>query len=140
MRVVLDTNVLLVSIALRSRYRPIFEALLSGQYILVISNDILTEYEEIIIRKTNVKVASNILEAIGNLSNVVKQEIYIKWDIIEKDRDDNKFVDAAIAGNCDYLVSNDKHFNILKERGNDLVKLINIQEFLEIIEALNELG
>ena len=78
MRVVLDTNVLLVSIALRSRYRPIFDALLSGQYILVISNDILTEYEEIIIRKTNVKIASSILEAIGNLSNVAKQEIYIK--------------------------------------------------------------
>ena len=137
MRVVLDTNVLLVSIAMSSRYRPIFEALLNGRFTLVISNDILTEYEEVIIRKTNVLIASNILEAISNLSNVLKQEIYIKWDIIEKDRDDNKFVDAAIAGNCNYLVSNDRHFNILKQRGNELVKLINIQEFLEIIETMD---
>jgi putative PIN family toxin of toxin-antitoxin system len=137
MRVVLDTNVLLVSIAVSSRYRPIFEALLNGRFTLVISNDILTEYEEVIIRKTNVLIASNILEAISNLSNVLKQEIYIKWDIIEKDRDDNKFVDAAIAGNCNYLVSNDRHFNILKQRGNELVKLINIQEFLEIIETMD---
>lgn len=137
MRVVLDTNVLLVSIAVSSRYRPIFEALLNGRFTLVISNDILTEYKEVIIRKTNVLIASNILEAISNLSNVLKQEIYIKWDIIEKDRDDNKFVDAAIAGNCNYLVSNDRHFNILKQRGNELVKLINIQEFLEIIETMD---
>ncbi len=137
MRVVLDTNVLLVSIAVSSRYRPIFEALLNGRFTLVISNDILTEYEEVIIRKTNVLIASNILEAMSNLSNVLKQEIYIKWDIIEKDRDDNKFVDAAIAGNCNYLVSNDRHFNILKQRGNELVKLINIQEFLEIIETMD---
>lgn len=137
MRVVLDTNVLLVSIAISSRYRPIFEALLNGRFTLVVSNDILTEYEEVIIRKTNVLIASNILEAISNLSNVLKQEIYIKWDIIEKDRDDNKFVDAAIAGNCNYLVSNDRHFNILKQRGNELVKLINIQEFLEIIETMD---
>jgi len=137
MRVVLDTNVLLVSIAVSSRYRPIFEALLNGRFTLVVSNDILTEYEEVIIRKTNVLIASNILEAISNLSNVLKQEIYIKWDIIEKDRDDNKFVDAAIAGNCNYLVSNDRHFNILKQRGNELVKLINIQEFLEIIETMD---
>ena len=137
MRVVLDTNVFLVSIAVSSRYRPIFEALLNGRFTLVISNDILTEYEEVIIRKTNVLIASNILEAISNLSNVLKQEIYIKWDIIEKDRDDNKFVDAAIAGNCNYLVSNDRHFNILKQRGNELVKLINIQEFLEIIETMD---
>lgn len=127
----------LVSIAVSSRYRPIFEALLNGRFTLVISNDILTEYEEVIIRKTNVLIASNILEAISNLSNVLKQEIYIKWDIIEKDRDDNKFVDAAIAGNCNYLVSNDRHFNILKQRGNELVKLINIQEFLEIIETMD---
>ena len=127
----------LVSIAISSRYRPIFEALLNGRFTLVISNDILTEYEEVIIRKTNVLIASNILEAISNLSNVLKQEIYIKWDIIEKDRDDNKFVDAAIAGNCNYLVSNDRHFNILKQRGNELVKLINIQEFLEIIETMD---
>ena len=137
MRVVLDTNVFLVSIAVSSRYRPIFEALLNGRFTLVVANDILTEYEEVIIRKTNVLIASNILEAISNLSNVLKQEIYIKWDIIEKDRDDNKFVDAAIAGNCNYLVSNDRHFNILKQRGNELVKLINIQEFLEIIETMD---
>jgi len=36
-------------------------------------------------------------------------------------------------------VSNDKHFNILKESGNDLVKLINIQEFLGIVEELARL-
>ena len=84
MRIVLDTNVLLVSIALRSRYRPIFDALLNSQYILVVSNDILTEYEEIIIRKTNPTIAANILDAIGNLSNVIKQDIYIKWGYCRK--------------------------------------------------------
>lgn len=48
MRVVLDTNVLLVSIAPTSIYRPIFDALLAKKYTLAISNDILAEYEEII--------------------------------------------------------------------------------------------
>lgn len=53
MRVVLDTNVLLVSIALRSVYRPIFDALLAKKYVLVVSNDILAEYEEIISQRAN---------------------------------------------------------------------------------------
>lgn len=134
LRIVLDTNVLLVPIAPRSIYRPIFDALLNKEFVLVISNDVLTEYEEVIVQRTNPIVATNILEAIANLSNVDKQEIFVKWNIIESDKDDNKFVDCAIAGNCHYLVSNDKHFNILKAKGNDLVKLINIEEFLVILK------
>ena len=137
MRVVLDTNVLLVSIAPKSVYRPIFEALLANKYQLVVSNDVLSEYREIFEQRANPIVATNVLEALTNLSNEIKQEIYVKWNIIEADKDDNKFVDCAIAGNCNYLVTNDKHFNILKEHGNDLVKLINIHEFMKILNEEN---
>ena len=136
MRVVLDTNVLLVSIAPSSVYRPIFDALLAKKYTLVISNDILAEYEEIFSQKANPKVANLVLEALGNLSNVEKQDIFIKWNIIEEDKDDNKFVDCAIAGNCHYIVTDDKHFNILKIRGNDFVDLIKIDGFLAMILKL----
>ena len=41
MQVVLDTNCLLVSIGRKSKYRPIFDALLDGKIKLLISNDIL---------------------------------------------------------------------------------------------------
>ena len=53
MRVVIDTNVLLVSISTKSRYRPIFDALLEGKYQLAISNEILSEYMEVLERKAN---------------------------------------------------------------------------------------
>jgi uncharacterized protein len=56
MRVVLDTNVLLVAIAPISIYRPIFDALLAKKYTLVLSNDILAEYEEIFSQKANPKL------------------------------------------------------------------------------------
>jgi uncharacterized protein len=132
MRVVLDTNVLLVSIAPTSIYRPIFDALIAKKFTLVISNDILAEYEEIFSQRANPKVANLVLEALSNLNNVVKQDIFIKWNIIESDKDDNKFVDCAIAGNCHYIVTNDKHFNILKQRGYDFVDLMDIDSFLAI--------
>ena len=115
MNVVLDTNVLLVSIAKKSRYRIIFDNLLANKFNLIISNDILSEYTEIIAQKANVSVANNISEMLLALSNVQKQDVFCKWNLIEADKDDNKFVDWAIAGNADYLVSNDKHFNCLKE-------------------------
>ncbi len=45
-RVILDTNVLLVSISSRSRFHWIFKDLLAGRFDLLISNEILSEYEE----------------------------------------------------------------------------------------------
>lgn len=65
------------------------------------------------------------------LKNISKQEVYYQWNIIENDKDDNKFVDCAIAGNADYLVTNDKHFNIVKQTEFPPLKILNINEFIE---------
>lgn len=134
LRVVLDTNVLLVSIARKSKYRPIFDALQEGKFQAIISNEILSEYVEIIERKTNAIVAHNIAESIINLPNVEKIEVSYKWNLISVDPDDNKFVDCAIAGRVKYVVTNDKHFNILKEISFPKIDIISIEEFLKEIE------
>lgn len=133
MKVVLDTNVLLVSIPRLSKYRPIFDGLIQRKYTLIISNEILTEYEEIITQKTNHLVAQNIIKMLITLSNVEKTEINYRWYLIESDKDDNKFVDCAISGNVDYLVSNDKHFNVLETIDFPEVPLLKAEEFLEIL-------
>ena len=39
---------------------------------------------------------------------------HYKWNRIIADYDDNKFVDCAFMSGADYIVTNDKHFNILK--------------------------
>lgn len=134
MRVVLDTNVLLVSIPKLSKYRPIFENLIEKKYTLIISNEILTEYEEIIARKANESVAQNIVKMLVTLSNVEKKEIYYRWNLIKSDKDDNKFADCAVAGNADYLVSNDHHFNVLETIDFPEVPLIDAEKFLELIK------
>ncbi|MEZ4892821.1 MAG: putative toxin-antitoxin system toxin component, PIN family [Saprospiraceae bacterium] len=131
MRVVIDTNVLLVSISTKSRYRPIFDALLEGKYQLAISNEILSEYMEVLERKANATVATNIAEALLNSENVIRTEIFFSWGLIKEDEDDNKFVDCAIAANAKYLVSNDKHFRILQEVEFPKVDVVGIEEFLE---------
>lgn len=136
MRVILDTNVLLVSIGKKSPYRPIFDAFLANQFTLVISNDLLLEYAEIIEHKTNVLVATNIIEMLLSKSNVEKKEIYFKWGLLTSDYDDNKFVDTAIVGSVDFIVTNDKHFNPLKDIDFPKVETITIDNFLEIIKAL----
>lgn len=53
MRIVLDINVLLISLPVASPYRPIFDALKAGMFELVLSNDILMEYHEKLAEKTS---------------------------------------------------------------------------------------
>jgi len=65
--------------------------------------------------------------------NVKKQEVYFKWQLIEIDKDDNKFVDCSIAGNADYLITNDKHFDVLKSVEFPLITILNIDEFLDLL-------
>jgi len=114
LRVVLDTNAFLVSISRKSKFRTIFDSLLSSKIQLVISNEILMEYVEIIEQKANATVANNIAELLINRKNVEKIEISYKWNLIVEDFDDNKFVDCAVAGRAKYNVTNDRHFAILK--------------------------
>ncbi len=102
----MDTNILIVSIPKRSKYRPTFDGLLNGDYELVISNEILNEYVEILEIKANEIVAINIAEALLNLRNVIPKEAHFKWRLIEKDYDDNKYVDCAVIGNVDFIVTN----------------------------------
>jgi predicted nucleic acid-binding protein len=81
-------------------------------------------------------VAENIGELLSVKSNVLKEEIFYRWHLINTDLDDNKFVDLAVAADADFIVSNDTHFQILKEIPFPKVKIIHIQEFLELVKQM----
>ena len=105
---------------------------MQGKYCLCVSDDILNEYEEIIERKTgSEEVAQNVIAAILNRSNVKHIEVYFHFDLIKADKDDNKFVDCAIKANARYIVSNDRHFNELRNISFPRVEVIDILHFIE---------
>ena len=133
MRIVLDTNVLLTSIGHHTPTRPIFSAILSQRLTLVVSTSILLEYEEIIAQRTTPALAQNLLEAIGNLRNVSRHEVRYNWRLPFPDPDDQKFVDAYVAGQADYLVSNDRHFGELATAGFSQVRVVSAAEFLAVL-------
>jgi putative PIN family toxin of toxin-antitoxin system len=139
LKIVLDTNILLVCIAKKSDLRPIFDAFINEEYSLCVTTDILMEYEEIITLQLGKNVATNVLKLIENAPNVEWITKYYKWNLIEIDADDNKFVDCAIACNATYLVSSDKHFNVLKTITFPKVELLKADEFNEIIKDKKQL-
>ena len=46
LRIVLDTNVLIVSLASHLKYHWVFERLVAGHYDLFVTNEMLAEYQE----------------------------------------------------------------------------------------------
>lgn len=133
MKIVLDTNVLLVSISSKSKYRPILDAFLSEEYELCVTTDILLEYEEIIKLHMGDSFAEYVLQLIENAPNTKWITKYYKWNLIEADADDNKFVDCAVACDAKYLVSDDKHFKVLESISFPKVDVVKAQEFKDIL-------
>ncbi len=129
MKIVIDTNILVAIIGRRSPYRWIFDLLIEGKMALCVSNEILFEYREVLERKTNAQVAENIINFIDVHPASEKTEVYFKFNLIYEDPDDNKFVDCAISAQADLIVSNDSHFQVLKELNFPKVGVLTLTEF-----------
>ena len=134
MRVAIDTNILLVSVSDRSPYHLIFQSFIERKYHLCVTTEILDEYAKILSIYSSQLLANNSLEVIENAVNSVFITRYFAFDLIKIDPDDNKFVDCAIASNADFIVTNDGHFNVLKNIPFPKVIVISTDDFMEILK------
>ena len=133
--IVLDTNCLIMAISARNKYHLIWQAFLRGDYTLCVSNEIIEEYLEVISRNINPWVAESIVYAILTRKNVRKLIPYYHFGLITADPDDNKFVDCAIAANAKYIVSEDRHFDVLKACSFPKVDVIGLDLFASLLES-----
>ncbi len=129
--IVLDTNCLLQALPSKSLYHKIWADILDGKISLCVNTDILEEYEEILSLKATPEIAHNVVEAIANLTTTTYQNTYVHFELLPADSDDNKFVDCAVASDAEYIVTNDKHFNPLKDIPWPKVEIIKIAEFIK---------
>ena len=129
-RIVIDTNCLLAILPSRSAYHKIWTEFLENRLEICVSNEVLTEYEEILSEKTSPFFAEAIIKTLLNKNNLIRISPVWRFNLITQDPDDNKFVDCAICGQAEYLVSNDKHFQILNTVDFPSVTVVRIQEFV----------
>ena len=129
-KIVLDTNCLIASLSRSGQYYPVWKGLQTGKYILCVSTDILEEYAEIITEKMSVNVATNVIHLLLESEFVELVNPYFSLHLIEADHDDNKFVDCAFAANATYIVSDDKHFDVLKDIAFPRLLVLKLKEFL----------
>ena len=130
MKVVIDTNVLLVMLPSTSSYHVVYQYLQMGLFEVYVSDAILLEYEEQLKYRYGLDSVNAEMESWLAYPNVHLIDISFHWNFITADPDDNKFVDCAIASNADYIITNDKHFGVLKTIYFPSVNTVTLQSWL----------
>ena len=135
-RTVLDTNII-ISSALGGALVLILERWDKGEFTVIVTSDILREYFEVLNRpkfKLKQETIDKITRYIYQFSEFVIPEEKIK--LIEADPADDKFLEAAIAGKVDFIVSGDTHLLELKEFRS--IPILSGREFMDWLQESRE--
>lgn len=132
-RAVLDTNII-VSSALGGALVLVLEKWDQGKFTVIVTTDILDEYFQVISRpkfRLKQETIDKITRYIYQFSEFVVPEE--KIHVIEADPKDDKFLEAAIAGKVDFIVSGDNHLLELKEFRS--IPIISGRDFIDWLES-----
>jgi len=132
MRIVLDTNIF-ISAVLGGKLGVIVDEWKTAKFKLIITDSIAREYLEVINRPKFKIPQDEIIAATDYLLQISEfvtpeEEIHI----IITDSTDNKFLEAALAGKVDFIVSGDNHLLDLKSFKE--IPIITAREFISLLE------
>lgn len=133
MRIVLDTNIFVSGIFWEGNYcSQIIEAWRTRQFILISSLSIIEELITIL-RTFKIQLDEEIILEWQRMiiENSLLVESVEKISVVKADPKDDKFIEAAISGDAQYIVSQD--FHLLKIGEYQGVRIITPQEFLKLI-------
>jgi putative PIN family toxin of toxin-antitoxin system len=133
MRAVLDTNVLISGLLWRGAPYSCLLAAEAGLYDLVLAGPILDELREKLTGKfkNSEQEADEILAGLRRFATLVPLSGRSGW--VQADPDDDKFVDAALAGGADVIVSGDRH--LLQLGSVEGLAVLSPRAFLDRLSA-----
>jgi uncharacterized protein len=142
-RAVLDTNVI-VSRALSPTGTPaaIVERWLQGEYTLLVSDVILDEYRQTLAlpriqqrARISSDAISKFIDDVVSTASFVQPEQRIAG--VSSDPDDDIFLECALAGGADYIVSGDRHLLSLETFHG--IPIVSPSLFAAILDQPDEL-
>ncbi len=132
MRVVLDTNIF-ISAVLGGTLGVILDEWKSGKFTFIITDAIAREYLDVI-NRPKFKIPSD--EIVATTDYLLQTAEFVtpqeKIQVIVADLTDNKFLEAAIAGKVNFIVSGDNHLLVLKSFKE--IPIITGREFIIWLE------
>ncbi len=129
-RIVVDTNVLISAVFFKGKPDVILEAWRAGSLEIILSEEILHEYSEVLKRLSEKYPSidiSGILSVFASGCRIVEPEVI--GEQICDDADDDKFLAAAIGGDAGIVISGDKH--LLDVNGYSGIEILRPAEFID---------
>lgn len=126
-RVVIDTNILISAIGFPGNQRQILVLVLAGKIESVSTNILLAELEDVVNKKFP-RLKDDLIR--------VKRKINKKFIMVSpkkslkiiRDEDDNRVLEAAVEGQCDYIITGDK--DLLDQKKYKKIKILTAEQFL----------
>ena len=130
MKIILDTNVFVSGIFFSGPSYEILKAWRNRKFKIVVSQEILLEYQRVS-EKLNQKFPMINIQPMIDLITV-KADLVIGLELpiqICKDPEDDKFISCALASNSKIIITGDKH--LLNVNGYGGLEIIPPREFVE---------
>ena len=127
-RIVIDTNNLISALGWEGNSRDLLNKVIDKEYEFIISIKQLEELKNVLDYpkfKFSEEQKRKFLEIIFKIVIVIKTKLKLNVCVDEKD---NMFLECAVEGKADYLISGDDHLLRLKKFRN--VKIVSVKEFL----------
>jgi putative PIN family toxin of toxin-antitoxin system len=128
-RVVLDTNVTISAFFWKGHPRTVFELVRAGEIIMLVNADMENEFIRVLGYRKFGLSATEIVPFIGNVRNRAE---FIgagrKLSVVTADPTDNIFLECAINGHADYIISGDRHLLDLVQYNG--IRIFRPKEFL----------
>ncbi|MBN1833446.1 MAG: putative toxin-antitoxin system toxin component, PIN family [Deltaproteobacteria bacterium] len=129
-RVVIDTNIFISSF-FGGNPRKIIDLWKSGQIILCLSHPIIDEYVDVLRRMglQNERELEELLSLFAQGFHVLFTNKTPNLNIVEKDPDDDKFIECAVSLNSKFIISGDKALQEIKDYMG--IKIQGPKQFLD---------
>lgn len=133
-RVVLDTNIFVSSFILPKETHPLVEAWRKDAFLWILSPQIQEEYISVISRtkfhltKEEVEDVVALLETAITMKVIERVEPKIRLHVVKEDPKDDIFLECAVGGKADAIVTGDRHLLNL-EKYNDIF-ILSLRAFL----------
>ena len=137
-KVVIDSNVWISAIIWGGHPAKIVKAAENGKLNILLSPEIISELNRILNYerlKTIYEKAElsreEIITKIVQTGKIIDKPI--KLPVVHEDPTDNKFIECAVTGKADYIISGDTH--LLRIKQYKKIKILPPKDFLKLIEG-----
>lgn len=138
LKLVVDTNLFVSGLILkRGAPNELLNSWRRGDFLLLITHEIIDEIKRVL-RYPRIARKYNISEAdIEELTVLLETEAVtlnpnVTLTIVKDDPDDDKFIECAVTGKADYIVTGDSHLLSLR-RVND-ISIVSVNDYFNLLE------